>query len=243
MRWLIVSGIWLAACGPRTVLGQGVRVPDSGGEARTEGRTDERINSATAVAPNEVSAAHVGAVGMDGGVVISRLPAPHRVAAAIVAAPETPQAARAMVGMRDPRDGVRFALDVAAALVGKPVIGDAADGVAFVRWAQAQGRWAPLVPGTKPAEGTLETGDVVVIDGPEITLGVVLGTDERGVSDLLYLGRGVVRRGHLDTARPRMARDREGRVVNSYVRHGSSYPPAGTRYLAGELASGRVRFR
>lgn len=233
-----MSGIWLAACGPRTVLGQGVRVPDRVAEERTEGR----INSALAVEPRAVSAAHVGAVGADGGVVISRLPAPHRVAAAIVAAPETPQAARAMVGMRDTRDGVRFALETAGTMVGKPAVA-VGDGVAFVRWAQEQGLWAPLVPGTKLAEGTLAMGDVVVIDGPEVTLAVVLGTDERGVTDLLYLGRGVVRRGHLDVARPRMARDREGRVVNSYVRHGSSYPPAGTRYLAGELASGRVRIR
>ncbi len=239
MRCLIASGLWLAACGPRSVLGASVRAPDSVVEARPE----ERINRATAVEPRAVSAAHVSARGIDGGVVISRLPAPHRVAAAIVAAPETPQAARAMVGMRDTRDGVRFALEVAAALVGTAAIDHPGDGVAFVRWAQERGVWAPLVPGTKLAEGTLEMGDLVVIDGPELTLAVVLGTDERGVTDLVYLGRGVVRRGHLDVARPRLARDREGRVVNSYVRHGSSHPPAGTRYLAGELASGRVRIR
>jgi hypothetical protein len=241
---LVIATILLGACGPRAVLGVRHAAPPSVGAAAVR---EGEANVAYAVEPNAVSAAHLGDAGAAGGVVISRLPAPHRATPAVAMAPSTPGAARALVGHRDPRAGVQFAIDVAGALTGDPPPAFP-EGAALVQWAQEQGRWAPLVAGARPPEGVLASGDLVVFDravggAPATLVAVVLGTDERGVTDLLYLARGVVRRGYLDLGRPRIARDREGRTVNSYVRHGSDHPPPGTRYLAGELASGRVRIR
>ncbi len=177
-----------------------------------------------------------------GSIVISRLPAPHRtvpVAPGEPAAPLTVAGARALVGRRDPRAPFELALAVATALTRAPAP-RATDGPALVAWAEASGTWAAL-----PA-ASLEPGDLVVLDravddAPASLVAVVLATDLRGVTELLYLGRGVIRRGFLDPARSALARDADGRVVNSFVRHGAAYPPAGTRYLAGELAIGRVR--
>ncbi|HVK74069.1 MAG TPA: hypothetical protein VM734_12155 [Kofleriaceae bacterium] len=174
-----------------------------------------------------------------GSVVISRLPAPHRAAPVEQGAPATADAARALVGRRDPREPLGFALAVAAGLAGAPPP-SVTDGPALVAWAEDTGAWAAL-----PA-ASLEPGDLLVLDRavddrPASLIAVVLGTDARGVTDVLYLARGVIRRGHVDPARPTVARDRTGAVVNSFVRHGTSYPPTGTRYLAGELAVGRVR--
>lgn len=237
---MLATTLLLTACGPRAVLG--VRKADS-----PPGRpaAPDPVNVAHAVEPHAVSAAHLGGGAIDGGVVISRLPAPHRARPVAALPPATPAAARALVGHRDPRDGVAFALDVAGALTAAAPPADVADGAALVQWAQAHGRWAPLTPGARPAEGLLVGGDLVVFDdvAPAALIAVVLGTDTRGVTDVLYVARGVVRRGYLDLGRPRVARDREGRAVNSFIRHGSDHPPPGTRYLAGELASGRVRIR
>lgn len=248
--------------------------PDAIGGGRTEGsgKTDgdddgAQLHGVSAAAGDEVrmvqapagdevrvvsAAAGNGGVSAAGderrnGVVISRLPAPHRSTVATAFTPADAAAARALVGHRDARTGLAFAIDVAAAFTGAaaPAV---EDGEGLVRWAQERGLWTAIVPGVRPSEGALRMGDLIVFDRAEggkaaSLVAVVLGTDARGVTDVMYVARGVVRRGYVDVARPTVARDREGRVVNSYVRHGSDYPPPGTRYLAGELAGGRVRIR
>lgn len=263
MRLAFTIVLGLAACGPRTVLGHGRNGPVPAPDAMAVDRADpvasvddtggtqggaqggERVAAVAAADVRVVSAAGVDEPRT--GVVISRLPAPHRSTVATAFTPADAGAARGLVGQRDARDGFAFALDVAAAFTGAaaPAV---ADGEALVRWAQERGQWVELRRGVRPSEGALHTGDLVVFDRavggkPASLVAVVLGTDARGVADVLYVARGVVRRGYLDAARPTVARDREGRVVNSYVRHGGDYPPPGTRYLAGELAGGRVRIR
>ncbi|HUQ03816.1 MAG TPA: hypothetical protein VM261_15065 [Kofleriaceae bacterium] len=187
------------------------------------------------------------------GIVISRLPAPHRVAAAEAPAPRSVADAFALVGHRDSRDSLAFALAVAASLGGTVptyVPGPAAspsavnDGPALVEWARDRNTF--VEPGAHAEPARLAPGDLVVFDraaagAPASLVGVVLATDARGVTSFIYLARNVVRIGHLDPARPHIARDREGRTVNSYLRHTTDYPPAGTRYLAGELLAGSIR--
>ena len=72
---------------------------------------------------------------------------------------------------------------------------------------------------------------------------VVIGRDARGVAEMLYVGGGVIRRGFVDPARPSMRRDAAARVVNTFMRHGTRWPPKGTHYLAGELVSHVIRAR
>jgi hypothetical protein len=182
------------------------------------------------------------------GVVLSRLPAPHRVAANEARAPRTVEDAFALVGHRDSRESLAFAIAIAKSL-GETVslgrIPAVADGSALVAWARELGAWSAPASMTRPG-GEARTGDLLVFDraaakAPASLVGVVLATDDRGVIAFLYLARGVIRVGHVDPTRPRIARDREGRTVNSYIRHTTDHPPAGTRYLAGELLAGRVR--
>jgi hypothetical protein len=190
----------------------------------------------------------------NGGIVISRLPAPHRVAAAEAPAPRTVDDALALIGHRDSRQPLAFALAVAASLSGashdENAGGDSrasvhppafVDGPALVAWAREQGTFR--IAGAPMAAGDLLVFDRAVANEPASLVGVALATDARGVTAFLYLARGVVRVGHLDPARPSLARDREGRTVNSYIRHTSDYPPAGTKYLAGELLAGSIRAR
>ena len=164
---------------------------------------------------------------------LSRLPAPHRFTRPVALTPATPDDARGLIGHRDPRTALAFALDTAAVFreVMRPTLDDRD---ALLAWAEQRGAFATI------ASGPLLPGDLLTFIDPTV-IAVVLGTDARGVTDLCYLGGGVVRRGYLDPARPTVARDREGHVVNSYLRHGRDDPPPGTRYLAGELASGRIR--
>ena len=92
----------------------------------------------------------------------------------------------------------------------------------------------------------LRAGDVVVFDravddAPASLLGLVAATDDRGVSEFFYVAAGVIRRGYIDPKRPALARDAERRIVNTFLRHQQNQPPAGTRFLAGELFVGAVR--
>ncbi len=218
-----------AADGPRVATVSGNRTP---GADRTDGA------AAGGVARDEL-------VTEDQSRAISRLSAPHLqpkvkdgVAALDVAGAGGVEGLRALVGHRDGRGDVAFALAAAAVLAGAPADADrelraVADGPALVALATHRGAArartrAPLV------------GDLLVFDrardGAAASLvAVALGTDARGVTEILYLARGVVRRGFVDAARPSVARDDDGRVHNTYVRHGKDYPPKGTRYLAGEL--------
>ncbi|MBK7539491.1 MAG: hypothetical protein IPI49_29860 [Myxococcales bacterium] len=103
-------------------------------------------------------------------------------------------------------------------------------------------RVRPLAQG---APGALAVGDILAFgplgpDNPERLLALVTARDERGVLELFYLAGGVWRRGFVDPARPRLRRDAQGKVVNTFLRHGRARPPAGTRFLTGELLCGVV---
>ncbi len=89
--------------------------------------------------------------------------------------------------------------------------------------------------------GDLLVFDRAVDDAPASLLGLVTATDDRGVSEFFYVAAGVIRRGFIDPKRPTLARDAERRVVNTFLRHNQNQPPAGTRYLAGELFAGAIR--
>lgn len=222
-----------AADGPRVAIVSGNRTP---GADRADGGTDGA--AAGGVARGEL-------VTEDQTRAISRLSAPHLqpkvkdgVAALDVAGAGGVEGLRALVGHRDGRGDVAFALAAAAVLAGAPADADrelraVADGPALV--ALATHRGAAQARTRAP-----DVGDLLVFDrardGAAASLvAVALGTDSRGVTEILYLARGVVRRGFVDAARPSVARDADGRVHNTYVRHGKDYPPKGTRYLAGEL--------
>ncbi len=95
-------------------------------------------------------------------------------------------------------------------------------------------------------DALLRAGDVVVFDravddAPASLIGLVAATDVRGVSEFFYVAAGVIRRGFIDPKRPTLARDAERRIVNTFLRHKQNQPPAGTRFLTGELFAGAVR--
>jgi hypothetical protein len=62
-----------------------------------------------------------------------------------------------------------------------------------------------------------------------------------GVVEIAYVAGGVVRRGFVDPALRRVARDAAGTSHNTYLRHTRSLPPPGTRFLAGELLTRALR--
>ncbi len=238
-----IALLLLTACGPRAVLG----LHERGGRGAGASGADHAETPTAITGGDLLVDSSVGPIAYGepvSGVVLSRLPAPHRFTVATAFTPANVEAARALVGHRDPRAPLAFALDTAAALSGA-TLPAFTTGAELVPWAQERGAFAPIVAGARAAlaPGDLAVFDRVVGGEPASLVAVVLGVDDRGVADLLYLGRGVVRRGYVDPARPTLARDREGRVVNSYLRHGAEHPPAGTRYLAGELVTGRVRLR
>jgi len=246
VRRFAALALVLAACGPRAVLG-GAREPSS---ARGDEVPGASASATTAPLAGQtlldtpitiVSAGDGGLAEQPTGVVISRLPAPHRVAAAEAPLPRTVADAFTLVGHRDPREPLAFALAVATSLRPPPdrALPAFADGPEMVAWARELRRYAPVDAAVAP--GDLLVFDRAAASAPASLVGVALETDDRGVTTFLYLARGVVRVGRVDPARPRIARDREGRPVNSYIRHTTDYPPKGTRYLAGELLAGSIR--
>ncbi len=165
------------------------------------------------------------------------LPHPH------VAPIETPlpvvrevTALRALVGRRDLRDPVTATLAWARSL---GATAEGATGSELVAWAAAAGRLREPAALSEP--GDLLVFDAVVSDEPADLLALVVGRDDRGVVELVYLGHGVIRRGYVDPTRPRLARDPDGRSVNTFMRHGRRWPARGSRYLAGELVSASIR--
>jgi hypothetical protein len=188
------------------------------------------------------------------GVLASRLPAPHRPASpGVTGAVELPRmqpmrepaALRALVGTRDKRApfavamgwladlGVTFvdqssAMDMATQLANKPV-----DGPALVAWASARGTlFGPTEP---PVAGDILVFDRATAKAEADLIAIVVGRNARGVIEMMYAGGGVIRRGFVEPTRPSTRRDLSGAVINTFLRHGSQWPPKGTRYLAGEL--------
>lgn len=99
-----------------------------------------------------------------------------------------------------------------------------------------EARW--LAATTPFSVGDLLLFDRVGLDNKEQLVALVTARQVRGVFEIAYLAAGVWRRGLIDPARPRLHRDREGRVVNTFLRHRRAGVPKGTRFLSGELLIG-----
>lgn len=231
-RLALAAAVTLAACGPRAPLGS--RTPSDPAPAATATATPAMHDAPPA--PGAATAVDLYPRAADGGVVISRLPSPHRVRPTVPPPIATLADARALVGWRDPRSATVAALAWSSELTGRPAPA-VTDGATLVAWAQAADAWRG-VPAVVP-------GDLIVFDravaGARASLvAVALGRDERGVIEILYLGNGVVRRGWFDVTRPAMKRDRARRVVNTALRHNRDQPPRGTHFLAGELFAGVI---
>ncbi len=169
----------------------------------------------------------------------AQLPAPNQLP---IEAPRPPVRTapdlRALVGRRDPRAPIVAAVTWAREL-GSQVEG--ATGPDVLAWAEHAERLAPATAAAAP--GDLMVFDHVDSDHEADLIAIVVARDARGVTEILYLGGGVIRRGFVDPARPAMRRDADALVVNTFMRHGKRWPPNGTHYLTGELLSHVVHAR
>jgi hypothetical protein len=147
----------------------------------------------------------------------------------------TPADLRARVGMRDKRDPNVIALAWATDL-GMKIDATSSE---LVSWAEKHGRLLDVDALTEP--GDLLVFDKVVSDDEADLVGVVISRDDRGVTEFIYVGNGVVRRGFVDVSRRSKKRDKSGAVVNTYLRHGRRWPLKGTHYLAGEHLAHVIR--
>lgn len=171
----------------------------------------------------------------------AQLPAPNRASSSItgaVALPHEPADLRSLVGTRDKRDPFVVLLSWTTTL-GLRVEGT--DGGSLVAWAASAGKLEPHT--ATPNPGDLVVFDHAVGESESDLVGLVLARDARGVTEFLYVGGGVIRRGFYDATRPTIRRDVDGVVVNTFLRHGKQWPPKGTRYLSGELIAHVVRTR
>ena len=171
------------------------------------------------------------------GVVWSRLPAPHRGPVA-APPPREPSDLRILVGSRDKREPFAVVADWLGQL-DRHVAGS--DGASLVAWAESAGALRSRTEVALP--GDLLVFDHVDSDEPYDRVALVIARDARGVTEFLYAGNGIIRRGFMDPARGSIRRDADGTVVNTFMRHGRKWPPKGTRYLAGELISHVVKTR
>lgn len=184
-------------------------------------------------------------------VVWSRLPAPHRTTStpaqpsgmtAAIQLPRMrePSDLRALVGQRDTRDPFEIVMSWLADFDIR-VATPASDGPALVVWAQDESRLA--VPTDIARPGDLLVFDRVLGEEPADLIAIAVGRDARGVTEFVYPGGGVIRRGFLEPTRMSLRRDVDGLVLNTFLRHGKRWPPKGTRYLAGELLAHVIRTR
>jgi len=169
----------------------------------------------------------------------AELAAPHRLPAdAPLPAVRTFDDLRALVGRRDARD------PIAAALAWTRELGiatEGATGAELVTWAEHGDRLA--APTAEAGPGDLLVFDHVSSDDTSDLVAIVLSRDARGVTEFVYVGGGVIRRGFVDASRPSLRRDKDGAIVNTFMRHGRRWPAKGSRYLAGELLASIVRTR
>ncbi len=171
---------------------------------------------------------------------------PNRALGAAASGEELAGRLRGLVGRRD--DGsshLALALaalrEVGAAL--DPELARVEDGPALVALADRRGALTPAAPGSPLP--SLRLGDLLVFDrvvaaDPASLVAVVVSVDERGVVEIVYLARGVVRRGFVFPAEPAARRDPAGRVLNTFIRHNDGGDPRGTPHLAGELIAAAI---
>ena len=189
------------------------------------------------------------------GIVWSRLPAPHRDGYVVPATEliHSVEAIRGLTGARTADHSLAWATAMQAQLVEHPNDAHdsqriaaivANDGPAFLSLAEHNNRfvaWSQSSRAPMPRVGDVLAFDFVDNNRPASLFAVVLAVDDRGVVEMAYPAAGVVRRGFVDVAHPSARRDHDGRVLNTYLRHGKDWPPAGTHYLAGELVRGAIR--
>jgi hypothetical protein len=157
------------------------------------------------------------------------LPAPHR--GPIATTPlRSPVDLQRRIGARDKRDPIEAVLGWAGEL-GLRVPAESSHDL--LAWAERTHRLRDAGEPPRPGDLLVFAHDMVAI---------AIARDARGVTEIVYLAGGVVRRGFVDATRPRMRRDRGGAIVNTYLRHGKRNA-RGTRHLAGELLSAVIRMR
>jgi hypothetical protein len=101
-----------------------------------------------------------------------------------------------------------------------------------------------LAPPTEVAKpGDLLVFDRAVGDDNFDLVALAIARDARGVTEFIYAGGGVIRRGFFDPTRESSRRDVDGLILNTFLRHVRRLPPKGTRYLAGELLTHVVHTR
>lgn len=165
------------------------------------------------------------------------LPAPHRSPAGEERpGPRVATDLRALVGRRTKAAPLAVALAWQAAITGAPVP-DVTDGPSLVA---VVGDHA-AAPTELAAPGDLLVFDRTEGDGAADLVAVAIARDPRGVTEFAYVAGGLVRRGFLDASRPAIRRDAAGATVNTFLRAGKRWPPAGTHYLAGELLAHVIR--
>jgi hypothetical protein len=169
------------------------------------------------------------------------LPAPHLEPERLVPHAATPGDLRAMTGARTRHDPHAFAVLAATALTARPgPDGIPTDGEYLLAWARDH---ATAIAPAETAPGDLLVFDRTAGDAPASLWAIALARDDRGVVEMLYVADGVVRRGFVDPAHPRLGRGADGAIHNTFLRHGRFWPPPGTRYLAGELVAHAFRLR
>jgi len=162
-----------------------------------------------------------------------QLPAPHRIDATQPLPPaHLPADLRALVGRRDKREPAVAAIAWAREL-GMTVEDD------VVAWAERESKLHDAA--TPPERGDLLVFDRVNSDDDADLIAVVIARDERNVTEFLYLGGGVIRRGFVDATRPTTKRDQTGAIVNTFLRTGKRWPAKGSRYMAGEHLAHVIR--
>jgi hypothetical protein len=199
---------------------------------------EERIRVVSAPSIRVVSAAAPRAASPPSDAPRAGLRAPHRGADPPPPPIRAPADLRALVGRRDPRAPLA-AVAAWSRELGAPLA--VTTGAELVSWAAEARRLRPATEA--PLPGDLLVFDQATSDDPADLVALVVDRDARGVTELVYLAAGVVRRGLVDASRPSVHRDAAGATVNTFLRHGRRWPAPGTRYLAGELLGHVVRMR
>jgi hypothetical protein len=168
------------------------------------------------------------------------LSAPHR-ATTPPLPPRTLLDLRSLVGVRDKRTSLLLAIEWAHSLGFAPEGFAGTTGEDLVAWAEASHRLADATD--EPRPGDLLVFDAATSDDPADLIAIVIARDDRGVTEMLYLGGGVIRRGFVDASRPHKRRDESQRVINTFIRHGKRWPAKGSHYLAGELLAHVIHLR
>ena len=150
-------------------------------------------------------------------------------------------ALRSKVGLRNKNiSHTSFALTTLGKL-GFPLTADSKTvktGAELVELAKAKNAFRKK-PSTVP-------GDLLVFQKAQAgkdtsVVGVVVGQDSKGTIEFIYIVRGIVRRGYVNANHPGTKRDRNGAILNTFVRHGEHRDPRNMKYLAGELLEGAIR--